>query len=120
VTGNSDGNVSGVWKETRKKGNQGFHYTDYGLDNVYLEGMIQYECQKCGWRRLKIPDVRALHFLIAVNLVFKMEPLTRHEIGYLMRIIREKCWRTVNCFFDDSYQSGPMIFRWTGEEWRYL
>lgn len=99
---------------------KGFHYTDYGLDNVYLEGIIEYECQKCGRRRLKIPDVRALHFLIAVNLVFKMEPLTYHEIGYLIEIIREKCWRTVNCFFEDSYQSGPMIFRWTGGEWRYF
>lgn len=110
----------GCGRKLEKKEIKGFHYTDYGLDNVYLEGIIQYECQKCGRRRLKIPDVRALHFPIAVNLVFKMEPLTHHEIEYLIKIIREKYWRTVDCFFDDSYQSGPMIFRWTGLEWRYL
>jgi len=97
-----------------------FHYTSYGLDNVYLERIIEYECRGCGQRRLKIPDVKALHFLIAVNLVFKMKPLTYHEIEYLIEIIQEKCWRTVNCFFDVSYQSGPMIFRWTGLEWQYL
>jgi hypothetical protein len=98
----------------------GFHYTDCGLDNVYLERIIEYECQGCGRRRLKIPDIKALHFLIAVILVFKMEPLTYHEIGYLIEIIQRKNWRTVNCFFDDFWQSGPMIFRWTGGEWRYL
>jgi len=54
------------------------------------------------------------------NLVFKIEPLTRHEIEYLKKIIREKCWRPVDCFFDDSYQAGPLIFRSTGLEWQYL
>ena len=107
-------------RKLEKKEIKGFHYTDHGLDNVFLEGIIEYECQKCGRRRLKIPDVSALHFLIAVNLVFKMEPLTYHEIEYLIEIIQEKCWRTVNYFFDDSYQSGRMIFRWTGGEWRYF
>jgi len=98
----------------------GFHYTGYGVENVYLERIIEYKCRGCGRRRLKIPDVKALHFLIAVNLVFKMKPLTHHEIEYLIEIIQEKCWRAVDCFFDDSYQSGPMIFRWTGGEWRYF
>lgn len=106
-------------RKLKKKEIKGFHYTDYGLDNVYLDGIIQYECQKCSRRRLKIPNVKALHFLIAVNLVFKMEPLTHQEIEYLIKIIREKSWRTVNCFFDDSYQSGPMIFRRTGGEWKF-
>jgi hypothetical protein len=99
--------------------NERFHYTDSGLDNVYLEGIIQYECHGCSRCRVDIPDVQMLHYLIAVNLVFKMEPLTHDEIGYMKRIIREKSWRAVNCFIEHSYESGPMVFRWTGNKWRY-
>lgn len=97
-----------------------FHYRGYGLDNVHLEGITQYECQKCGRHRLKIPDVLALHFLIAVNLVFKTEPLTHRETGYLIKVIRQKCWRAIDCCFEDSYQSGPMMFRWTDGKWQYF
>ena len=95
-----------------------FCYTGSGLDNVYLQGIIQYECHECGRNNVKIPDIKALHFLIAVNLVFKMDPLSHSEIGYLKRIIKEKSWRLANRLFDDSYQSGPMLFQREGKEWR--
>jgi YgiT-type zinc finger domain-containing protein len=97
-----------------------FHYTESGLDNVYLEGIIRYKCNRCGLHRSEIPDLQMLHSLIAVHLVFKKGSLTHDEIVHMQRIIRERGRHTANFSIEHLYESGPMVFRWTGREWQHV
>jgi hypothetical protein len=96
-----------------------FLYSESDLDNVYLDVIIQYECQGCDRNHVKIPAVKELHFLIILNLVFKKGELTSAEVAYLERMVRDKCWHMVDRPFEGIYSSGPMVFKWTGKAWQY-
>ena len=58
------------------KNEERVHYLESGLDNIYLDGIIQYECLECGNNHAEIPAVKDLNFLITINLVFKKGELT--------------------------------------------
>jgi len=96
-----------------------FLYSESGLDGVYLDGIIQYECRGCGKNHVEIPAVKELHFLIILNLVFKKGELTPAEVAYLERMVRDRCWRMISRPFEGNYSSGPMFFEWTGKIWQY-
>jgi len=95
-------------------------YSKSGLENVFLKGIVQYRCRRCRRNHTEIPAVKELHFLIIINLIFKQGELTRSEIAYLQRMVRENCWHFINRPFEDIYSSGPMIFKWTGKMWEYV
>lgn len=62
-----------------------YHYTESGLDNVYLYGIIQYKCTQCDEEAPEIPNLEKLHLLIAKALVCKQESLSSKEILFLRK-----------------------------------
>lgn len=65
-----------------------YHYTECGLDNVYIHGVNQYRCPKCGETAVEIPKVKDLHLLIGRDIVCKDGLLEGQEIRYLRKEIR--------------------------------
>jgi hypothetical protein len=57
-----------------------YRYTECGLDNVFLYGIVQSRCPKCGEEVVTVPNIKGLHLAIARNLVCKEEMLTGDEI----------------------------------------
>jgi len=67
-----------------------YHYTECGLDNVYLHGIIQYKCTKCKAGGPEIPNIEELHLLIGSMVICKRIPLTAQEIRYLRKELEVK------------------------------
>lgn len=67
-----------------------YHYTESGLDNVYLHGIIQYKCAKCMEGGPEIPNIQELHLLIGSLVICKRLPLTAQEIKYLRKELGQK------------------------------
>lgn len=61
-----------------------YHYTECGLDNVFLEGIDVYECS-CGEQFVAIPAMPELHGLIGLNLLKKKALLNSKEIKFLRK-----------------------------------
>ena len=70
--------------------NRPYHYKESGLDNVWLVGISQYKCEKCGEIYIEIPHVNELHLLIGKNIVCKKELLTGPEVKFLRKEIGMK------------------------------
>ncbi len=71
------------------KGKKGkYHYTESGLDNVYLETFI-YKCE-CGETIVDIPNIYGLHELIAKDLVRKKSTLRGKEIKFIRKQLHLK------------------------------
>jgi len=62
-----------------------YHYTECGLDNVYLEGIDIYKCENCGNMEAKIPRIDELHLGIAKCIIAKPQRLNNKEIRYLRK-----------------------------------
>ena len=60
------------------------HYTESGLDYVYLKGIEIYTCD-CGERIISIPSTPELHTLIAQFLLKKKALLNGKEIRFLRK-----------------------------------
>jgi len=61
-----------------------YHYTDSGLDNVYLLGGVElYTCDACGQASYSIYDIEGLHRELALILIQKLGPLNSKEFRYL-------------------------------------
>jgi len=67
-----------------------YHYTESGLDHVWLTGVLQYRCEKCGESSVEIPGINRLHLLIGKNIVRKKELLTGSEVRFLRKEIGMK------------------------------
>lgn len=67
-------------KMRKKKGEH--HYTESGLDNVYLKNIPLYTCA-CGEETVEIPHIEELHRVIAFALIHKKTLLNAGEIKYL-------------------------------------
>ncbi|HUU40238.1 MAG TPA: type II TA system antitoxin MqsA family protein [Desulfatiglandales bacterium] len=61
-----------------------YHYTESGLNNVYLSGVEICECT-CKEKMVAIPSVMELHRLIGIVLINKNTPLTGEEIKFLCK-----------------------------------
>lgn len=68
-------------KATKKR--ELYRYLESGLDNVYLETDV-FKC-KCGEAIADIPNIHALHELIAAGLVKRSSQLIGSEIRYLRK-----------------------------------
>ncbi|HPQ44920.1 MAG TPA: helix-turn-helix domain-containing protein [Syntrophales bacterium] len=67
--------------------NKVYHYKESGLDNVYLHGIVQYKCPKCGQGGPEIPKIEELHLLIGRELVCKENLLSGAEMKFLRKEI---------------------------------
>jgi len=67
-----------------------YHYTESGLDYVWLIGILQYRCEKCGESSVEIPRINRLHLLIGSTIVRKKELLTGSEVRFLRKEIDMK------------------------------
>jgi putative zinc finger/helix-turn-helix YgiT family protein len=70
--------------------NQAYHYTESGLDYVWLIGLLQYKCRKCGERSVEIPKINELHLLIGKNIVCRKSLLAGQEVRFLRKEIGMK------------------------------
>lgn len=60
-----------------------YHYTESGLDSVYLKGIPYFFCSVCKDEAVQIPGPQQLHDLIAENLVAVPRRLLPKEIRFL-------------------------------------
>jgi len=67
-----------------------YHYTESGLDNVFLYGIVQSRCKECGEEIVTIPNIKGLHFAIGRNLICKKEMLTGSEARFLRKELKLK------------------------------
>lgn len=64
------------------------HYTESGLDNVWLLNMPMYECN-CGHKIFEIPAFMQLHDALAKLIVEKPLDLTREEVKFLRKTLHK-------------------------------
>jgi transcriptional regulator with XRE-family HTH domain len=62
-----------------------YHYTESGLDNIWLEGVTVYSCPNCEVESADIPDLEGLHKLIAKDLILTPLPMTGVELRFLRK-----------------------------------
>lgn len=70
--------------ETMKADNRPYHYTESGLDNVYLVGVPRFIC-KNGHETVRIPRMAELHAVITELLLKNPSPLNGKEIRFLRK-----------------------------------
>lgn len=64
-----------------------YHYKDFGLENVILQGVLRYDCTNCGENYFAIRNIAQLHILIADSLLKKEEFLSGPEIRFLRSLV---------------------------------
>ena len=69
--------------ETAIERNQRYHYTECGLDNIYLENIDVRVCQACGQRSPIIPRITELHATIGQAVALQNQPLSNKEVRFL-------------------------------------
>jgi DNA-binding transcriptional regulator YiaG len=79
----------GMHKEHLATDEKPFHFTDSGLDNVYLVGIRYFESED-GTYIAEIPAVKQLMRLIARDIVFSKSPLSGQEIRFLRKRLGKK------------------------------
>ncbi|MFH1079381.1 MAG: type II TA system antitoxin MqsA family protein [Pseudomonadota bacterium] len=67
-----------------------YHYSESGLDNVFLYGIAQSRCTECAEEIVTIPNIKGLHLAIGRNLVCKEEMLTGDEARFLRKELKLK------------------------------
>jgi putative zinc finger/helix-turn-helix YgiT family protein len=61
------------------------HYTECGLQNVYLEGVLEFTCEHCGNSFVDIPEPTELHIVLSTALSNRPERLIGPEIRFLRK-----------------------------------
>jgi putative zinc finger/helix-turn-helix YgiT family protein len=67
------------------KDNQKYHFTECGLDNVYLMNIQVRECEECGARSPRIPRLSDLHNAIGKAIALQQNPLAGKEARFLRK-----------------------------------
>ncbi len=67
-----------------KKSKELYHYTESGLDNVYLADLAVYRCE-CGEFFASIPEIIKLNSRVGITLIKKKTLLKGQEIKYLRK-----------------------------------
>jgi len=62
-----------------------YHYTESGLNNIWLEGVTVYSCPNCEVDSADIPDLEGLHNLIAKDIILTPLPMTGAELRFLRK-----------------------------------
>lgn len=63
-----------------------YPYVESGLENVYLSGIVAYECS-CGEEVLELPSVANLHAIIAQKLLAKPSQLRGDELRFIRKFV---------------------------------
>ncbi|WP_319589174.1 hypothetical protein [uncultured Desulfobulbus sp.] len=66
-----------------------YHYTQCGLDGVYLVGIKQYKCKECGEAYTEFPQIKQLHRAIGEDLCRKEEELSGKEVIFFRKEMRK-------------------------------
>jgi putative zinc finger/helix-turn-helix YgiT family protein len=74
-----------------------YRYRESGLDSVVLVGIRVYVCPGCGGEFPEIPNIIALHRVIAQRLVRKPAPLTGPEYRFLRKELGIKAKELAHC-----------------------
>lgn len=85
-----------ICKKPLKKTEQLYHYTESGLDNVYLWGIDVFKCDKCGKIEAKIPRIDELNKVIVKCIISKPQRLINKEIKYLRKYMGFKAVELAN------------------------
>ncbi|MEW6736258.1 MAG: type II TA system antitoxin MqsA family protein [Acidobacteriota bacterium] len=64
-----------------------YHYTESGLDNLYLDNVTIYKCKKCAAETAAIPRLNQLHRTIGVAIALKPGALVGNEIKFLHKYL---------------------------------
>jgi len=67
-----------------------YHYSECGLDNVFLYGITQSHCPECGEEIVTIPNIKGLHHAIGRSLVCQEEMLAGNEARFLRKELKMK------------------------------
>ena len=72
--------------------NEQYHFTECGLDNVYLLGdaVERFKCPECGEISAVIPDIRDLMHQLATGVADKQDRLTGQEVRFLRKRLKKK------------------------------
>ncbi len=62
-----------------------YHYTECGLDNVYLDNVRVFVCDKCNEEEVSLPCVPDLHMLLGKIIVSQKQPLDGKEVRFLRK-----------------------------------
>lgn len=62
-----------------------YHYTESGLDNIWLEGVTVHSCPNCEVESADIPDLEGLHNLIAKFIILTPLPMRGVELRFLRK-----------------------------------
>lgn len=87
-----------------------YHYTECGVDNVYLLGINVYHCSKCGSLYPEISEPDLLHIVLAISFSMKKSPLTGQEI----RFMRKEVGMTAKAFANELGVTAVSLSRWEG------
>jgi DNA-binding transcriptional regulator YiaG len=60
-----------------------YHYTESGLDNIYLVNGFEITPLENGGEEIFIHDLSGLHKAIGLNLIFKQGPLSGKEVKFI-------------------------------------
>ena len=66
-----------------------YHYTECGLNDIYLSGIRKYVCQSCGEEFIELPRLQQLHRTLGQKLCLKKDPLTGREVAFLRKEMRK-------------------------------
>lgn len=74
--------------------NQSYHYTECGLDDVWLEAIELLICEECGSINPVLPKVLQLHAFISQAIIHDPAPLSGDKIRFLRKElgIKAKDW----------------------------
>jgi putative zinc finger/helix-turn-helix YgiT family protein len=72
-------------QSTEIRTQQDYHYTESGLDNIYLINIELRVCESCGAVTPRIPKINQLHETIAKALALKPYPLNGAEVRFLRK-----------------------------------
>lgn len=62
---------------------ENYHYTECGLKNITLTGVLVFRCTRCGAAYPEIPNMDGLHRSIALGILCKRSKLNSDEIRFL-------------------------------------
>lgn len=62
---------------------ENYNYSECGLNNVVLKGVVVYRCARCGSAHVEIPNMDGLHRTIALLILEKSTALSSAEIRFL-------------------------------------
>jgi putative zinc finger/helix-turn-helix YgiT family protein len=65
---------------------ENYTYTESGLKNVVLVGVLVYRCARCGAEQIEIPNMDGLHRTVALAVLCKSRLLSGDEIRFLRKV----------------------------------